>query len=812
MLNKLLRLLFYWPIRLTSSCNSIPFEPLNEFTFDKNRPLCYLTMSSSVANLLSIERLTQRLGLPSPFSDLTINGKQLKRVVFLRRPSFFHSVSIKVNFEHLLREWVQAARAAGTDIQILPITVIWSRDPGIEGRPVWGFDKPHSSFQKFFRIIFSGNENCNIMSRPINLLEAAKRFNQRERPDFIRRAIEIHFRRQMVTVTGRPLPDRARLIEALLARPATREAIALEARTREGGEAAAEAAARDIFEHMVADARYWLIRTINRFISCLWRGFFHGQQIDGAAKVRALAQSGHEIIYVPCHRSHMDYVMMFFVIFHEGLPIPQVASGNNLDFFPAGGFIRRCGAYFIRRKMKGDNFYLALFREYLALMFERGYATEFFIEGGRSRTGRTLPPRTGMVAMTVQSQLRGIERPIAFVPTYLGYEHVMEIGSYMSELSGQKKKKESALALLGIFKRLRYYGRSYICFGEPLVVPRFLSRVQPEWHTDVGANTNPPWLHQAVDALAHEIIVNINDSAAVNGINLCALALMSEDTHIISMDLLKRCLRLYIKLLKCDPQRLKSIHEEDADQLVHQAIELRKMRVYDVGDHVKYVHPSDAQLVELTYFMNNIVHHFALPSLIANIILRNGHITRADINAHTRSLFYFLRHELFVPADEANLDRLIEVYVDTFVSEGYLVEKGGEVYISGDGTEEIILLTQCIRLNLLRYMVGVAALKRTADHTTTVPQLIERCVALAECLPHEVSGGSPEFHDPIVFRIMCDTFIRHQYFWVNDQDGTVKINPPKLEKLASAAEPLMRARDLRILYGTQVMEQGADLP
>lgn len=164
---------------------------------------------------------------------------------------------------------------------------------------------------------------------------------------------------------------------------------------------------------MVADTRYPLIRFLNGIISNIWKRIYQGQTVIGADTVRQLVQTGHEIIYIPCHRSHMDYILLTFVLFHEGLPLPQIASGDNLNFFPVGPLIRRCGSYFIRRKMKGDEFYITIFREYLNLLFEHGFATEFFIEGGRSRTGRTLPPRTGMVAMTVQSQLRGIKRPIA---------------------------------------------------------------------------------------------------------------------------------------------------------------------------------------------------------------------------------------------------------------------------------------------------------------------------------------------------------------------------------------------------------------
>ena len=160
--------------------------------------------------------------------------------------------------------------------------------------------------------------------------------------------------------------------------------------------------------------------------------------------------------------------------------------------------------------------------------------------------------RTGMVSMTVQAQLRGIERPIAFVPTYLGYEHVMEVGSYMRELGGIKKQKESAWDLLGIFKRLRYYGRGYVTFGEPIIVPKFLQNHVPTWKDDIDPTglRRPDWLHSTVNLLSREIIIKLNDSATVNGINLCALALIHDEDRTVSMNVLRRCINLFLEVFK----------------------------------------------------------------------------------------------------------------------------------------------------------------------------------------------------------------------------------------------------------------------
>lgn len=120
---------------------------------------------------------------------------------------------------------------------------------------------------------------------------------------------------------------------------------------------------------------------------------------------------------------------------------PHIAAGINLNFWPAGPIFRRLGAFFIRRTFKGNKLYSTVFREYLGELFSRGYSVEYFVEGGRSRTGRLLDPKTGTLSMTIQAMLRGGTRPITLVPIYIGYEHVMEVGTYAKEAVRLKRKR-----------------------------------------------------------------------------------------------------------------------------------------------------------------------------------------------------------------------------------------------------------------------------------------------------------------------------------------------------------------------------------
>lgn len=800
MVNHFLRALFYWPIRITATCEPIPFEPLKYIKIDPNKKIVYIMVSSSVGNMLTVERLTKQLNWPSPFEKITIGNKTLPRTAYLRSPSFFSSNAHIRDISEIIFDWFDACEQTNEDLQIIPISVLWSRDPSIEGSAIRGIDLSTPGWRKFLTLTFAGRDNCTIISDPCLASVLKERLmaieDSKLRAKTLSRLISLHFLRKARSIVGRPFPNRQKLLGELVERTGTQTAIkeAME-RTGESKEAL-EKKAHEIFDIMIADTRYPLLRFFNTIISLIWKRIYHGQSIVGANKVRELVQNGYEIIYIPCHRSHMDYILLLFAIFHEGLPIPQVASGDNLNFFPVGQIIRRCGSYFIRRKMKGDTFYTALFREYLSVLFERGYATEFFIEGGRSRTGRTLPPRTGMVSMTVQAQLRGIERPIAFIPTYLGYEHVMEVGSYMHELEGAKKQKESIKGLLGIFKRMRYYGRGYVTFGEPISVPRFLNEHVPDWHKDIdpSGNARPEWLYDTVNQLSHEIIIKLNDSASVNGINLCALAIIGDADHTLSINMLKRCLKLYLLVLSCDEKRKNLLPSSGVDTLINQALELNKFKVYDVGDDMKFVRPSRGQTLQLTYFQNNILHLIALPALIANILIRNGHIFREDVIANTRSLFYFLKHELFVPVEEDELDALIIKYIDVFVQGGYIVELDNKMLtLSGDGFEELLILSSSIRLNLVRYLIAVTILKQMNDGAINKKEFIQYCVDLCKQVPSDVTNNSPEFADPIMFDIMCDTFVRHNYFIYLDDD-TIKPHRTKVNKLSRAAQPLLAAK------------------
>jgi glycerol-3-phosphate O-acyltransferase len=225
---------------------------------------------------------------------------------------------------------------------------------------------------------------------------------------------------------------------------------------------------------IASDYTYTAIRFLEVVLSWFWNKIYDGIKVNHIEGVQKVAQ-GHEVIYVPCHRSHIDYLLLSYLLFRNGLTPPHIAAGINLNMPVIGSLLRRGGAFFMRRTFKGNPLYTSVFNEYLHTLFTKGFPVEYFVEGGRSRTGRMLQPKTGMLAITLRSFLRSSRMPIVFVPVYIGYERVLEGRTYLGELRGASKKKESIFDIFKVIGALKQrFGQVAVNFGEPIKLAEFL--------------------------------------------------------------------------------------------------------------------------------------------------------------------------------------------------------------------------------------------------------------------------------------------------------------------------------------------------
>ena len=223
-----------------------------------------------------------------------------------------------------------------------------------------------------------------------------------------------------------------------------------------------------MFEEIAADYSHAFVRLMEGVLKWLWTRIYDGVFVAHPETIAGVA-AGNELIYVPCHRSTMDDLLMPYAIYTNGFAVPHIAAGLNLNLPVVGPLLRKGGTFFMRRSFRGSPLYTAVFMKYLGAMMARGHPIQYFIEGGRSRTGRLLDPKTGMLSMTLRSYIRQPLRPVVFIPMYLGYERIMEVDSYVNELSGKPKEKESLLGFLRSLRRLREnYGHVHVNVGEPI--------------------------------------------------------------------------------------------------------------------------------------------------------------------------------------------------------------------------------------------------------------------------------------------------------------------------------------------------------
>ena len=574
------------------------------------------------------------------------------------------------------------------------------------------------------------------------------------------RELRTALRQQRAVTIGPDLSHRRTLVAQILKTQAVRRAVRTEMKARKIGRRAALLLARKYALEIAANYSQSFITFMSIVLGRLWNWLYDGVEFEHAENLAAAAD-GAELIYVPCHRSHMDYMLLSYIIYSKGFALPHIAAGVNLNMPLIGRFLRKGGAFFLRRSFKGNALYPAVFAQYLGFMMARGHPLEYFIEGGRSRTGRLLSPRTGMLSMTVRAYLREPRRPILFMPVYFGYERIVEGRTYIGELSGLPKEKESVFVLIrSLFQVLRsHFGKVHVNLGAPIALEALLQRHQPDWRSSPQDSDDPRagWIRNVVEELAVSINTEINAAAAVTPINLVAMALLATPRQALGESELIAQLELYQRLLREAPYSpLVTVTTESGDAMIRYAEKMGMLErhKHKLGDIVR-MNAENAVLA--TYYRNNVLHLFALPSLLACAFVGNSSMRASDIQRLVWRVYPYVCAELFLRWDETTVHSVVEWMLVVFERQGLLVGNEDRTV----WTRPVPTSLEAVRLSLLaqasiqtleRYYIAVALLLRVGSGVITLGTLEERCVLVAQRMAVLYGLNSPEFFDKSLFR------------------------------------------------------------
>lgn len=367
---------------------------------------------------------------------------------------------------------------------------------------------------------------------------------------------------------------------------------------------------------------------LKNIVDRIWRRIYQGFEIDerGLASLPETGRRG-PLIFVPTHRSHIDYLVLSDLLVTRGQLPPHIAAGINLSFFPMGWMFRTAGAFFLRRRFQGDLLYSALLRSYVAELLKEGHYLEVFIEGGRSRTGKVLHPKLGLLSVVAELAAAGEIPPVHVVPLSIGYERLVELKSVTRELSGGGKAPESLAGILRgarVLRSNRGYGYVNVQFAEPIEVHSFLA--ERGYDSD---DATPEAKRRAIRSLGYHTLTRAGQVTAVTASSLVAAAVLAPGTRGVPRELLEQAVQLFAVVAKSSGARfVKTLWKEQGraidEPTLERALELlaRDEALAMRGGETDRIYVSeDEARIRLEYYKNLMIQHLLGPSLIA-IVLR----------------------------------------------------------------------------------------------------------------------------------------------------------------------------------------------
>ncbi len=453
--------------------------------------------------------------------------------------------------------------------------------------------------------------------------------------------------------------------EEILGRPSFRGGLRRIAQTQKSLAALTAEAASDLRE-MAATHSPLVIDLVNHAIRWLYtRGYDEKLVYDeGMMKRIAGLEELHPVVFLPTHKSNLDHLVLQYALHEHGLPPNHTAGGINMNFFPVGQLVRRSGVFFIRRSFREDAVYKHVLAHYIDYLIEKRFPLEWYIEGGRSRSGKLLPPRYGLLANVVDAYRRGKSEDVLLVPIAIAYDQIQDVGSYAAEQKGGDKERESFAWFVRLVRQLRRrYGRIYLAFGEPVSLRQQLGDPNAAEASDAPAASEGlrSTARFDLEKLAFEVSVRINRVTPITPTSLATLALLGATGEALSVRETRASLASLLEAVKrrglpttADFQHLETDVGVEAtlDALVDNDVVTR----FDEGIEPVYCIGDDQQLTA-AYYRNTIVHFFVNRAIAELALLHAaegaGSAVIPRFWAEVMRLRDLLKFEFFFPEKEA---------------------------------------------------------------------------------------------------------------------------------------------------------------
>ncbi|MEE4364729.1 MAG: 1-acyl-sn-glycerol-3-phosphate acyltransferase [Desulfotignum sp.] len=566
---------------------------------------------------------------------------------------------------------------------IIYVTRPMHKNPGL-GEILFGtHEKP--GLIKRVNILLRHPEKIRVeIARPVNLKEFLLRpdiscLDSEFQTHRLRSHLVDILNRQRKSVTGPVLKSRQEITEDILTRKSLREYLADYAARNNLSLKKTNKKAAAYINEIAANYNLRVINFGNWMLTWIFKNIFEGLMVN-QKEINRMREKYTEapLILVPCHKSHLDYLLLPYVMFRNNMPCPHIAAGKNLSFWPLGPLFRGGGAFFLRRTFKGAELYAKIFAAYLEKLLYEGFNIKIFIEGGRSRTGKLLTPRPGGMAMIINAYLSGACDNLYFVPIFVGYDRVLEEDAYLKEIEGGYKSPETLKGLISTRKFLKKkYGKVYIRFDEPISIKDYIQQK----NIDLSRATAEEYM-DFVKSFNYKLMAAINKKAVATPHGIIASAILNSPNNNFAKGQMIEQVNTYLNILMAHGAELSETLLLDLDNtfdtvifnfLSRNFIELADEDEEDITDETYFIVKHNKRAI-LDYYKNSVISFFVPSAYTAVAILEVDRFKFAlfDLVQRYRFLQKMFGDEFFCD-QEITCEEQISRCIKGFIDEGILV-------------------------------------------------------------------------------------------------------------------------------------------
>ena len=661
---------------------------------------------------------------------------------------------------------------------IVPVDVFWGKSPERQDNWLKLFFRESwegtSFIRSVFKLLFNGRNVKIYFHKP---LEVEDIFNSPESDTNIvlktERLLRARFRQNRKAHLGPDISNRRTLVASILNSNSIKNYIETESEGNPKKFTRLRKKASKYVWEICSDMSYPFIYLYDRGLTWFWNSRYENLEVLGFEEIRKIAPT-NSLIFSPCHRSHIDYLALSYLLYYKDLMLPQIVAGKNLNLPLVGPLLRKGGAFFMRRSFSGNRLYSVVFYEHLRKLMQRGHSIEFFPEGGRSRSGKLMPPRPGIISMILRSFLGMDEKKVSFVPIAINYEKVLEGNSYIKEVMGANKKKESLKDIISVFRDFRnYLGEAYLQFAEPINLNDFLKE------NPMNENlSEKDWLFRVTPILGKRIMNNINEATVVTSTALFSMALLNSDGFSISKKELISRIELIKSLLKEDKYSSKIlICDKSGEEILNQMKKLGFLPQEEINDRISL---SNQEAAKLSFYRNNISHLLIFESLICGFFQYQKEILKEDLIESLRMIYPFLKEEFFLKWEESELDQLIDSKIKKLTEKGLILDDA-EFFKRPDFKSKEFYETQAlgklVQPSIDRFYVLISQLWKSSNEHISKNILEKNSLEILKNLEKDHARLTPEFSEKWMFDVFLNRLIENKYV---REDDSGKLYPNRI--------------------------------